>query len=166
MCICLLIGILFSCTNQKETIYVDRDGVLYEVADQVSFYYPKTFSIDISRENTDIVQFTRDQEVITYSMRVDNSDNLITDMPHLYEGELETMGAKEIAFHKKTLDSGNECYMFSGYYGATGIKFKHIVFFSIEETYIYAYQAPKDIYDDHIQTITHYLETLTIHYEI
>lgn len=32
---------LFACGKKDEKIAIERDGTLYEVANQVSFYYPK-----------------------------------------------------------------------------------------------------------------------------
>ena len=47
----------------------------------------------------------------------------------------------------------------------TGIEFKHVVYFAKNATYIYRYQAPHDLYKEHIDVISKYLESLTIHYE-
>jgi hypothetical protein len=37
---------VFACGKKSETVFLEKDGTLYEVADQVSFYYPKDFKMD------------------------------------------------------------------------------------------------------------------------
>ena len=74
---------VFACGKKSETVFLEKDGTLYEVADQVSFYYPKDFKMDTSVENKAIVQFVREQEVMSYQTIIDDTDNEIDDMPEL-----------------------------------------------------------------------------------
>ena len=88
------------------------------------------------------------------------------DMPKLYAGQLEEDGAQDVYYLSTKLDSGIECYEFTGLYTATGLKFKHMIYFTAEAEYIYIYQAPQDIYDENISIISQYLNSLTVHHEI
>ncbi|MEG0685481.1 MAG: hypothetical protein RR428_10510, partial [Coprobacillus sp.] len=61
------------------------------------------------------------------------------------------------------LKSGIKCQEFTGTFKSTGMKFKHTVFFTQKATYMYAYQAPQDVYEEEISTISQYLESLVVH---
>lgn len=156
---------LSACQEKKETLFIEKDGKLYEVFDQVSFYYPETFSADARVFDAETVQFCKNEEIMSYSSYPDSTDNTTEEMAELYEGQLQQMGAGDIVYHKRTLPSGNECYVYTGKYTGTGIEFKHVVYFAKDATYIYRYQAPHDLYKEHIGVISKYLESLTIHYE-
>ena len=165
LCVLCMLFCLSACQSKKETLFLEKDGKLYEVFDQVSFYYPETFSLDTRSYNTNIIQFLKDEEVITYTTIIDNTDNKIEDMVELYEGQLQQTGASDISYKKQILDSGNVCYVYHGKYYTTGIKFMQVVCFSENATYVYAYQAPQDSYDKSINVVSKYLESLTVHYD-
>ena len=97
---------VFACGKKSETVFLEKDGTLYEVADQVSFYYPKDFKMDTSVENKAIVQFVREQEVMSYQTIIDDTDNEIDDMPELYAGQLEEDGAIDVGYKNLKIDSG------------------------------------------------------------
>ena len=162
--LCMLIC-LSACQSQKETLFIEKDGKLYEVFDQVSFYYPETFKADTTAFDAKTVQFSKDKEVISYSSYSDSTDNTIEEMAKLYEGQLQQDGASDISYYLKTLPSGNECYIYTGKYAKTGIKLKHVVYFSDNGTYVYRYHSPHELYDKNIDIITKYLESLTVHYD-
>lgn len=154
-----------ACGQKSKSIFLEKDGTLYEIADQVSFYYPKKYEVDSSKDNKEVLQFIKDDEILNYATIKDDTDNKVEDMPELYVGQLEQEGALNVHYYNLTLDSGLKCYTFTGTYGATGLKFKHVVYFTENASYIYSYQASKDDYDDHIEEITQYLESLTVHHD-
>ena len=162
--VCILLCVS-ACHNQKETLFIEKDGKLYEIFDQVSFYYPETFKADTATFDAKTIQFFKDKEIISYSSYTDITDNTTEEMAELYEGQLQQGGASDVAYFLKTLPSGNECYIYTGKYVNTGIKLKQIVYFSKNATYIYNYQAPHDLYDKNIDVISKYLESLTVHYD-
>lgn len=164
--VCLLIVFLVvACGEKSQKVYLEKDGNLYEVTDQASFYYPKNFEMSFEDENKKILQFCNDQEVLGYSMSQDDTDNKIADMPKLYAGQLEEDGAQDVSIYSLKLDNGMECYECTGMYTSTGLMFKHIVYFTNNACYVYFYQAPKDIYNENIAVITQYLNSLTVHHE-
>ena len=58
----IIMSLLFcmvACGRKSHEVYLEKDGTLYEVADQVSFYYPKDFEINHNHENKQIIQFIR-----------------------------------------------------------------------------------------------------------
>ena len=156
---------VFACGKKSETVFLEKDGTLYEVADQVSFYYPKDFKMDTSVENKAIVQFVRKQEVMSYQTIIDDTDNEIDDMPELYAGQLEEDGAIDVGYKNLKIDSGLNCQEFTGTYQSTGIKFKHLVYFTANSEYVLSYQAPQKVYDDEISIISQYLNSLKVHKE-
>ncbi|MCD7893543.1 MAG: hypothetical protein LUG60_07560 [Erysipelotrichaceae bacterium] len=164
LCVCLLLFIACSCEDKSKTVSLEKDGTLYEITDQASFYYPNRLSIDTSSDNIDAVHIVDDDEIMTYFSMEDDTDNLIEDMPDLYQSQLEEYGATDVSYHKITLDSGLECYKFYGIYSSSGMKFEHVVFFTTECTYALTYQAAETVYDENIDEINQYLESLTVHY--
>lgn len=164
LCVCFLLFMMSACEDKSSVVSLEKDGTLYEITDQASFYYPNRLSIDTSVDNIDTVHFIDDDEIMTYSSVVDDTDNLLEDMPDLYQGQLEENGASDVSYKKITLDSGLECHKFFGKYSSSGMKFEHVVFFTTECTYALTYQASETVYDENIEEINQYLESLTVHY--
>lgn len=156
---------VFACGKKSDTVFLEKDGTLYEVADQVSFYYPKEYKMDTSVENKSIVQFVKDQEVISYQTIVDDTDNKREDLPELYAGQLEEDGAIDVGYKNLKIDSGLNCQEFTGAYKSTGIKFKHLVYFTENSEYVLSYQAPQKVYDEEISVVSQYLNSLKVHKE-
>lgn len=156
---------VFACGKKSETVFLEKDGALYEVVDQVSFYYPKDYKMDTSVENKSVVQFIKDQEAIAYQTIADDTDNELDDMPELYAGQLEEDGAIDVAYKNLKIDSGLNCQEFTGIYKSTGIKFKHLVYFTVDFEYVLSYQAPQKIYDEEISVVSQYLNSLKVHKE-
>lgn len=156
---------LFACGKKSETVFLETDGKQYEIADQVSFYYPKDFEIDTTAENKEVVRFVKEQEVMTYTTVNDDTDNKIDDMPELYAGQLEEDGASDVGYKNLKITSGLTCQEFTGIFKATGMKFKHMVYFTAEASYIFTYQAPQKTYDEDITIISEYLGSLAVHHE-
>lgn len=160
----LLVSSLFACGKKDEAISLERDGNLYKVADQVSFYYPKDFELDTSHENQKVVRFVKEDEAYSYSTMKDDTDNVLEDLPRLYEGQLEEDGAIQVSYLEKTIPSGIDCYQFTGTYQASGLKFMQMVYFTEEASYVYSYQAPESFYNENERTVLQYLESLTVHH--
>ncbi|MCD7808517.1 MAG: hypothetical protein LUH02_04180 [Erysipelotrichaceae bacterium] len=164
LCLLALLFVFGACENKSSVVSLEKDGTLYEITDQASFYYPNRLSIDTSSDNIDAVHFIDEDEIMTYFSLEDDTDNLIEDLPALYQGQLEEYGATDVSYNKITLDSGLECYKFYGIYSSSGMKFEHVVFFTTECTYALTYQASESVYEENIEEINQYLESLTVHY--
>lgn len=164
LCLIVLLFAFSACEDKSSVVSLEKDGTLYEITDQASFYYPNRLSVDTSSDNISAVHFIDDDEIMTYFSMEDDTDNLIEDMPDLYQGQLEEDGAMDVEYRKITLDSGLECYKFYGEYSASGMKFEHVVFFTTECTYALTYQAAETVFDDNIEEMNQYLESLTVHY--
>ena len=159
-----LILVFFACGKKEVVVSLEKEGVEYKVGDQVSFYYPKDFTLDTNSENKQIIRFIKDEEVITYTTIQDDTDNKLEDMPELYAGQLEEDGASEVGYKTEKIDSGFKIYEFTGIFEATGIKFEHVVYFTDQATYDFAYLAPQEVYDENIHVILQYLQSLTVHH--
>ena len=164
LAVLLLVVTLFSCEKEKTDISLERDGTLYEVADQVSFYYPKDFQLNVNNENQKDVRFTKNDEMYIYATIIDDTDNVLNELPQLYGGQLEEEGAIDVYYYKEVIPSGIECYQFTGTYQASGMKFVQMVYFTEEASYIYSYQAPENVYDEQSGVALQYLESLTVHH--
>ena len=160
----LLIAIV-ACGRKAEEVFLEKDGKEYKVGEQASFYYPKDFELKAASDNNKVVNFVKNDEMISYSTIKDDTDNAIDDMPTLYAGQLEEDGAKNVAFKNIEIDSGLKCQEFTGSYVSTGISFKHMVYFTDEATYVLMYQAPQETYDENISVVSKYLESLAVHHE-
>lgn len=156
--------ILFACDNNVKVI-LETDGKEYLIMDNVSFYYPKDFEIDLTGETAESVSFVDEDEIYKYVMIVDSTDNNLDDMPHLYLGQLEEDGAEGAEYSSIVLENEMECYEYTGIYSMSGIKFKQLVYFTQDATYIYMYQAAESVYDNNIDVVTQYLRSLTVHNE-
>ena len=108
MILVLIIG-LFACEKDNVEISLERDGNLYEVTDLVSFYYPIDFELNANNENQKDVRFIKDEETYIYTTIIDDTDNVLDELPQLYEGQLEEDGAIDVYYSLKTIPSGIEC---------------------------------------------------------
>lgn len=155
---------LFACGKENNEISLERDGNLYEVANVVSFYYPKNFQLDTNNINQKDVRFIKDDETYIYTTIIDDTDNVLEELPQLYEGQLEEDGSIDVHYHQLTIPSGIECYEYMGTYQASGMKFIQIVYFTEEASYVYGYQAPEKVYEEQSGIAKQYLESLTVHH--
>lgn len=154
---------LLACTQKTDNVYVEKDGTKYEVTQQVSFYYPKDFSMDASSTDTNAISFIKDQEVIIYSMIPDDTDNKVEDMPDLYEGQLEEDGATDVGYKNVEVDSGLICQEFTGVFESNGIKFKDVVYFRQDAAFVLRYKAPEKVYNENIENISKFLNSIIVH---
>lgn len=157
--------ILFACDQRNSKIVLETDGIEYKIMNNVSFYYPKDFTVDMNEQSNEKISFRKDEEVLIYQTVLDDTDNKIKDMPQLYLGQLEEDGAVDSDYTSVVLENELECYEFTGIYSNSGIKFKHLVYFTNDASYIYLYQAPEKVFDDNLTKIIQYLRSLTVHNE-
>ncbi len=154
----------FACGRKYKNVSLEKEGTEYKIADLASFYYPKDYELDTKSDNQQIVRFVKEEEVIFYTTISDDTDNQLDDLPELYAGQLEEDGAENVAFKNIQIKSGLNCQEFTGSYMSTGIKFEHMVYFTDTATYVLAYQAPEKFYDENIQVVNQFLESLTVHH--
>lgn len=160
----LLVFSFFACGKKDKIVSLEKEGTEYKIADIASFYYPNDFELDTKSNNQQIVRFVKKEEVVFYTTMQDDTDNQLDDLPELYAGQLEEDGAQDVAFKNIKIESGLNCQEFTGKYPATGIKFEHMVYFTDDAAYVFAYQAPEEAYDENIKIITQYLQSLTVHH--
>ena len=162
VCVVLVFS-LFACGKKVEKVSVDKEGNEYKVDDDVSFYYPKEFKLEMNTTNDEqdpsTLRFIHQEQVFYYTVERSNYDNEPQDMKELYYGELEQMNASSIKVKPPVLDSGLSCYEFSGQFKDTGIKFTNLVYFENQTTYIYGYQAKTDVYNKEIKKMLIFLES-------
>lgn len=163
--ILMLVTCLFACGKKQASVSIEKEGQLYEAGEMASFYYPKDYSIDITSQDKSVVKFVKNDEMIFYAMVQDDTDNRLEDMPTLYAGVMEEDGVDDIVDRSIELPSGLTCHEFTGTYKATGIQFKHIVYFTVDATYILGYETVMKTYGENIDMISQYLQTLTVNHK-
>ena len=152
---------LVACGKKEEKVQLNKEGTLYEIGKDISFYYPSDFELTSKDINESTVQFSKENQVLYYKVEDNIFDNEIKERVELYKGELESSGAIKIEVNEPALESGLHCYEYSGNYQKTGLKFMHLVYFDENATYIYGYEANESEYDDYIDRIIVYLESFT-----
>lgn len=155
---------LVACGKKEENVQVNKEGTIYEIGKDISFYYPTDFELASKTEsdNVDnIVVFNKENQVLFYKVENDAIDNEINQKVELYKGELEVANAVVEEVKEPALESGLKCYEYIGQYPKTGLKFTHLVYFEEQYTYVYGYEANEKEYNDNIDEIIVYLETFT-----
>lgn len=166
--ILICMGVVFSlvaCGKKSEKESVNKEGTKYEIGDDVSFYYPNEYTFNFNKtddnKNVSSIELSYKNQTMYYYVEGNILDNNTSDMDELYQGELEELGAVSIEVKKPVLESGLECYEFSGKIKETGMKFTDLVYFDEHYTYVYGYKASEEDYDDNIDRIIVFLETFT-----
>lgn len=166
-CACVLL--LAGCQEESTTTNVVKEGTLYEVGTEVDFYYPSSFTLTNQADDaaaiattSNTIQFQDDDELLIYMITYDATENTSDEKKVFYVSELEQYGATGVTVSQPILESGITVYEVTGYYNDIGMRFKHIVYFSEDKTYIYAYRADTATYESRIDYITTFLKTLTI----
>lgn len=152
---------LVACGKKDETVQLNKEGTLYEIGKDISFYYPSDFELISKLVDESTVQFSKENQVLYYKFEDNAFDNEIKERVELYKGELESSGATEIEVNEPALECGLKCYEYAGVYKDTGLKFMHLVYFDEKATYIYGYEANETVYDENIEHIIVYLESFT-----
>lgn len=160
----LLSFILFACGSKNAKVVFETEGKEYKSMDNVSFYYPKDFKIDLPDNNIG-VSFDDEDEVYKYIMVLNDYDNDINDYPQLYLGQLEEDGVIQAEYSSIVLENRMQCFEYTGVYKTSGMWFKQVVYFTKDATYVYMYLASEDVYEKKISQATQYLRTLTVHNE-
>lgn len=160
---CVLL--LVACGSRSKHVSLEKDGTLYTIGNEVSFYYPNGYTLDsthgLDKKGNSLV-FNKDDETIFYTSIDDQTDNANDEKDDLYTAQLEQEGASNIVISKPILSSGITVYEITGTYQSTGIRFKHIVYFTDVRTFVYGYFAASDLYNDNIETITEFLQSISI----
>ena len=155
---------LVACGKREENVQVNKEGTIYEVGKDISFYYPAEFELISKAESEsddNTVFFKKENQVLFYKVENDAFDNEPSQKVELYKGELEVASAKVEEVKEPALESGLKCYEYIGEYPKTGLKFIHLVYFEEQYTYIYGYEANEKEYNNNIDKIIVYLETFT-----
>lgn len=160
--LCCLIT-LTGCGKRDETVSVNKNGVLYEIGEDVSFYYPQDFELVSKAEDSseNMVSFKKTNQVFFYLAQDDETDNEVGEKSELYRGELEEKGAKITEVKEPVLESGLKCYEYIGRYPETGLKFIHLVYFDENEILTYGYEANEKEYNENIDEMIFYIESFS-----
>ncbi len=151
---------LTGCQSDELSDNTVKNGIEYQVNDNISFYYPDTF--ELSGVTGEEVSFAKDDQQMYYRSIADDSQNQLDDLDELYIGTLEQNGAEIIDVSKPIIASGLDCYYITGIYSDVAIRFSELVYFTSSMTYVYGYRAASDTYNDNSDIVRTYLETIVI----
>jgi len=161
MVIFICVFSLVACGKKDTTVSANKDGVLYEEAGGVSFYYPSDFKLDDSNESDGVTRFIKENQVLFYKVEENEFDNDTNQLSELYKGELEALGVSSLKVKRPALESGLKCYEYKGCYVKTGLKFIHLVYFDDKNTYVYGYEANRKDFRKNLKKMIVYLESFT-----
>lgn len=157
VCCLLLVG----CGSREEYTNLKKEGSEY-IVDNVRFYYPNRFQLDGDQTDNISIHFHDDMESVYYEVHEDETVNELTDRDELYVAELEQEGASNIVVSEPILESGLKVYEITGSFLDTGMRFKHIVYFTQTHTYVYAYLATIEDYDKNQEEMTEFLHSIVV----
>lgn len=157
LCLCLVVA----CQSREKEVNLEKTGEKYSAAQGVSFYYPKDYAINLDAKDSDIVEFSKDNNTLYFKVVEDETDNAVEDKDELYTGELEQDGASDIEVSQPALDSGLSVYQYVFTYADTGIKIKEIVYFTDKDIYIYGYHATIDDFEANEKEMSTYLQSFS-----
>lgn len=163
----IMLFFISACGTLQQDVNLTKTGELYTTDDGVSFYYPKDYEVTVSGninsvDNVKMVEFTKDDNTLYFTVVNDQSDNMVSDKDELYTGLLEQGQASNIEVMKPVVDSGLDVYEYIYEDDKTGIKSKEIVYFLEDVIYIYGYRSIKDVFNENEEDMTVYLESFSM----
>lgn len=154
---------LVACQSRLVTFSLEKDGVLYNYSEIVTFYHPRNWKVtkDELKLSLDIVN-ENEKEALYFDVfdieEVNTADELIA----LYEAKLKELSIDVQVVNKTLLSSGQNCYYISGEIKKNDAAFCEVVTFVGNRQYIYSYIAQKDVYHKQQEMMMNYLNSLVI----
>ena len=59
---------LVACGKKEEKVQPNKEGTLYEIGKDISFYYPSDFELTSKDINESTVQFSKENQVLYYKV--------------------------------------------------------------------------------------------------
>lgn len=164
-CILMLVAMvmLFACQSQEAVFNLEKDGVIYNYNEVITFYHPREWTVtkDELKLSLDIVNENQ-KEAFYFDTFETESSNALEELMTLYEAKLKDLEV-EITFREETqLQSGQNCYLLEGKVSKNQLSFCEVVVFIGQKQYIYSYIADNDIYQEKHEMMEHYLLSLVV----
>lgn len=157
----LCLSLIIACGAHNREVNLEKTGKKYSTDQGVSFYYPSDYAINLNSQDTNTVEFSKDNNTLYFKVIKDDTDNIVEDKDELYAGELLQSGASGIEVSRPALDSGLSVYQYLFTYDDTAIKTMEIVYFGDDNTYVYGYRANKNDFDDNEEDMRVYLQSFS-----
>lgn len=157
----VVLGILVGCQRQERDYNIEKEGLLYTINEQVSFYYPRRFELDQDdlKMSVDITSKHGDEGLYVDTYYVD-SKNSPEELLSVYLTQLQTNGIDVKTNDTIQLDNGKPAFLLSGESTLSNNYFIEVVIFESNRQYVYNYIASKKIFEKHVQDMLLYLKTL------
>lgn len=167
----LCVVTISGCQPDPSQITMEKDGIAHAISEDIQFYYPKGFTLETKvvtddvqmvRDVRNIIELKKDNETLFYTSFANNTENTSGDREVLYVGDLESETAIDIIVEQVELNSGIVVSVVTGRYADTGIYFKHLIHFGIDNTCIYGYFSDQKTFVSNVDLMTKFLESLVI----
>lgn len=154
---------LFACQSQEAVFNLEKDGVVYNYNEVITFYHPREWTVtkDELKLSLDIINEVQ-KEAFYFDTFETESSNSQDELMALYEAKLKDLEV-EIARREETqLQSGQHCFLLEGSISKNQLAFCEVVVFIGQKQYIYSYIADTNVYDEHHEMMENYLKSLVV----
>lgn len=160
LCITL---VLCACQEQKKVSNLEKDGVICDLYQNISFYYPSDWKLktDDLKVSVDILN-PHDKEGFYFDAFEANTADPIQEQVNLYLSKLAKVNVKVTKADISALQNGMPCCFVDGSYADDETYFSEVIVFADGRQYIYSYIANQACYEKNIEVIRSYLESLII----
>lgn len=154
---------LFACKPQDTLFNLEKDGVIYNYNDIITFYYPRDWivtkdelklSLDITNENQ--------REAFYFDTFETEGSNDQSDLIMLYEAKLKDLGVEINQKRQMTLQSGQLCFYLEGRVPKSELSFCEAVVFFGQKQYIYSYIADDEVFAKNNEVMKNYLMSFVV----
>ena len=154
---------LVACQSRYITFSLEKDGVLYNYSEMITFYYPREWNLtkDELKLSLDIVN-EKEKEVLYFDAFDVEESNTHQELMALYEAKLKDVGVSVLEEQEALLESGQKCFYLTGEIPKNEALFCEVVVFVGNKQYIYSYIADAEVYVDNQETMLNYLKSLVV----
>lgn len=161
----ILMGLimLVACEPKTTIFNLEKDGVLYNYNDVITFYYPRDWNVtkDELKLSLDIINQNQ-REALYFDTFEADSGNSTSDLMILYEAKLKDLGVEIIEESEVALESGQSCFYLEGHIERRELSFCEVVVFVGTKQYIYSYIADENVYNENCEIMKNYLYSLAV----
>lgn len=164
-CLLVLIALFMfaACQSQQITFSLEKDGMLYNYSEMITFYYPRHWNLikDELKLSLDITN-DKEKEALYFDVFDVVESNTPNELIALYEAKLKEVGVHASEASNDVLESGQKCFYLTGEISKNKMRFCEVVVFIGNKQYIYSYIADSDIYETNKDVMVNYLKSLVV----
>lgn len=160
ICITLM---LCACQEQRRVSNLEKDGVICDLYQNVNFYYPSDWKLktDDLKISVDILN-PHDKEGFYFDTFEAATADSIQEQLNFYLSKLAKVNIKVAKAEISTLQNGIACCYVDGSSEDDETYFSEVMVFMEGQQFIYSYVANQTCYEQNIDTVRSYLESLIV----